>query len=89
MDNLIKKLQQMKELLLPTLSKPAAPSGQMNLSQINMPKAPKYNEKQVTKNPIKQAEQIKDPKLKRQAIEEAKIKQEQIAFNKSGQWSLQ
>ena len=75
-------LKAKQALVNPRLSKPKGPEA---------PKAPKVEKPNFKgpsskKDPTKVAEQLKDPDIKSQALDDAK--QERLKFNKQGQWKL-
>ena len=85
MDKLEKKIGQLKSTLSefkPTIKMPSVPKP-TNAT----PKLP-GNPSASKKDPIKMAEQIKNPDLKPQAMDQAKEMKESLKVSKNGQWSL-
>ena len=97
MDKATLKLLELKEALekalklsskaaaLPSPKAPKMPTNpHIEAIVIDMPKQPNLTPNSK-KDPTKQAEQIKDPSMKNQAMKQAK---EKLKLSKNGQWSL-
>lgn len=96
MDKAISKLLELREVLekaikissktpvLPTPSTPKMPVAPTATAAATVPKQPDLTPTSK-KNPLNQAQQIKDPETKDQAMSEAKAK---LKLSKNGQWSL-
>jgi hypothetical protein len=93
MDNLLKKLKQIKELMDKAQDVPPSPKGPKPPSAaqpqaMDAPSAPKPGQATSKKDPMKMAQQLKDPKLKDQATDQAKKMKDVATYNKGGQWQL-
>jgi hypothetical protein len=93
MDELVKKLKQMKELTaeagktLETLSQPATqPSTRTGVQKPEQPVKPTFQPSK--KDPKKVAEQLKNPDSKKMAMDGIKTKANLLKFNDLGQWGL-
>lgn len=89
MDNLYKKLVELKEFLekANVMASPKAPR-MPSIPKIDQPAMPKQPDLTPSskKNPVNVAQQIEDPSAKAQALKMAK---EKIKLAKNGQWSLE
>ena len=88
MESLEKKLLEIQELLkgVPQIASPKAPGLPKPVEPIKPATvAPPSNAPASAKNPVKVAQQIKDPSTKKIAVKQAKSL---VKFDKNGQWSL-
>jgi len=94
MENLLKKIAEIQELIkaagnVPAIKPPTPPKPIDPIKQITPKQTSSLQNPSVTpinqKNPVNAAQQIQDPNIKKLAVTQAK---QMIKTDKNGQWSL-
>jgi translation elongation factor EF-Tu-like GTPase len=93
MEDLVKKIENIVDLVKAMMASIKTPSLNAGNNSLRMPKTPKFGIKEPAtgvaptskKNPIKAAEQLSDPGIKKDAVKAAK---ETIKVAPNGQWTL-